>query len=280
VERNFGAVVISRLYRQQEWISKMRSATSADGTVIGYQCVGQGPPLLLVHGTAETRRRWAPLHQSLGSHYSLCEMDRRGRGLSSGETGPYDLAREAEDVAAVAESLGGDVYVLGHSFGALAVMEAAVVTTAIRRIVLHEPPLPKLDAELIPMETITELKQKADPKLILRTFYRVTGHAPDAGEENDFSPEALATAPTVLRELAAIKAYRVNERLGRITAPVRMLLGTASPAHLRMATDTIAGQIRDATIVTLPGLDHRAVDEAPEQFGQAILAFDVGVDAS
>jgi len=252
----------------------MRSATSADGTVIGYECVGQGPPLLLVHGTAETRHRWAPLHEPLGPHYTLCQMDRRGRGLSSSETGPYNLAREAEDVAAVAESLGGDVYVFGHSFGALAVMEAAVITAAIRRIMLHEPPLPKRDAELIPMEMITELKQKADPKLILRIFYRVTGQAPDACEEDDFSPEALATAPTVLRELAALKAYRVNERLGRITTPVRMLLGTNSPAHLRMATDTIADQIRDATIVTLPGLDHQAVDEAPEQFGQAILAFD------
>jgi pimeloyl-ACP methyl ester carboxylesterase len=252
----------------------MRSATSVDGTVIGYECVGQGPPLLLVHGTAETRHRWAPLHQSLASHYTLCEMDRRGRGLSSAEAGPYDLAREAEDVAAASESLGGDVYVLGHSFGALVVMEAAVITTAIRRIVLHEPPLPKPDAELIPMETIAELKQKADPKLILRTLYGVVGRAPDACEEDDFSPEALATAPTVLRELAAIKAYRVNERLGRITTPVRMLLGTKSPAHLRMATDTIAAQIRDATIVTLPGLDHQPVDEAPEQFGAAILAFD------
>ncbi len=254
----------------------MRSATSADGTVIGYECVGQGPPLLLVHGTAETRHRWAPLHESLASHYTLCEMDRRGRGLSSCETGPYDFAREAEDVAAVSESLGDDVYVLGHSFGALAVMEAAVITSAIRRIVLHEPPLPKPDTELIPMETIAELKQKADPKLILRTFYGVTGQVPAACPEDDFSPAALAAAPTVLRELAAIKAYRVDERLRRITTPVRMLIGTVSPAHLRMATDTIAAHIRDATIVSLPGMDHQVIDEAPELFGQAILAFETG----
>jgi len=43
-------------------------------------------------------------------------MDRRGRGLSTAEAGAYGLEREAEDVAAVAEALGNDVYVVAHSY--------------------------------------------------------------------------------------------------------------------------------------------------------------------
>ena len=92
---------------------------SADGTRIGYESFGDGPPMLLVHGTSATRIRWAPVRDELGSRYTIHEMDRRGRGLSTAEADAYSLEREAEDVAAVAEALDDDVYVVAHSYGAL-----------------------------------------------------------------------------------------------------------------------------------------------------------------
>src|SRR5260370_1343476 len=73
---------------------------SADGTRIGYESFGEGPPMLLVHGTSATRIRWAPVRDELGSRYTIHEMDRRGRGLSTAEADAYSLEREAEDVAA------------------------------------------------------------------------------------------------------------------------------------------------------------------------------------
>src|SRR5712675_1224064 len=97
------------------------TAISADGTVIGYESVGSGPPLLLVHGSTGTRARWSSVRAPLAQRHTVHAMDLRGRGLSTAEAGPYSLPREAEDVAAVAEAIGssvGDVYVVGHSYGA------------------------------------------------------------------------------------------------------------------------------------------------------------------
>jgi pimeloyl-ACP methyl ester carboxylesterase len=82
----------------------MARVTSADGTVIGYETDGDGPPMLLVHGSTGSRHRWSPVRASLRQRYTLHMMDRRrGRGLSTAEAGPYSLRREAEDVAAIAK---------------------------------------------------------------------------------------------------------------------------------------------------------------------------------
>ena len=95
----------------------MTTIVSPDGTRIGYESAGAGPPLLLVHGSTGTRARWSPVLPALTERYAVHAMDRRGRGLSAAEIEPYSLGREAEDVAAIAETLGGNVYVLGHSYG-------------------------------------------------------------------------------------------------------------------------------------------------------------------
>jgi pimeloyl-ACP methyl ester carboxylesterase len=149
------------------------TAVSADGTVIGYESIGAGPPVLLVHGSTGTRIRWSPVRASFEQHYTVHSMDRRGRGLSAVEAGPYSLRREAEDVAAVAQAVGGDVYVVGHSYGALAVLEVALLTTAFRRVVLYEPPLPLPGVDIVSPDGRARLKTMSDPREILSTFSTV-----------------------------------------------------------------------------------------------------------
>jgi pimeloyl-ACP methyl ester carboxylesterase len=145
---------------------------SADGTRVGYESFGAGPPMLLVHGTSATHIRWAPVREQLGSRYTMHEMDRRGRGLSTAEAGAYSLEREAEDVAAVAEALGDDVYVVAHSYGAVCTMEAALITKAFRRIVLYEPPMPSPGLDVVAADTLDGLKSLSEPALVLEAFYR------------------------------------------------------------------------------------------------------------
>jgi len=89
---------------------------STDGTRIGLLTAGAGPSLLLVHGGAGCIEGWQSLWGTLTGRWRVTAMDRRGRG-SSGDTGPYQLSREFEDVAAVAASMADDgpVDVFGHS---------------------------------------------------------------------------------------------------------------------------------------------------------------------
>jgi pimeloyl-ACP methyl ester carboxylesterase len=102
--------------------------TSPDGTPIGLLTAGVGSPLLLVHGGLSGRSRFAPLWAQLTGSFRVTAIDRRGRG-SSGDAATYDIAREYEDVAAVAHHLasvtGGPVDVFGHSVSGVVVLGAA-----------------------------------------------------------------------------------------------------------------------------------------------------------
>ena len=117
---------------------------SRDGTPIGFWRSGQGPALVLVHGTTADHTRWETVLPLLEPHVTVYAMDRRGRG-ASGDGSVYTLEAEAADVAAVvdavAESTGGPADVLGHSYGALCTLEATALTAGMRRLVLYEPPL-------------------------------------------------------------------------------------------------------------------------------------------
>lgn len=251
---------------------------SADGTRIGYESFGDGPPMLLVHGTSATHIRWAPVREELGSRYTIHEMDRRGRGLSSAEAGAYRLQREAEDVAAVAEALGDDVYVVAHSYGALCTMEAALITDAFRRIVLYEPPMPSPGLDVVPAKTLAQLKEISEPEWILEAFYRNALQLPqpavDAMKGTEIWKARLSAAHTITRELDEATAYRADDRLSQITVPVRMLVGTETTAYLRAATAAFAGQIPHAEVVALQNQAHQAIDLDPVQFVRAVVDFD------
>src|SRR4051794_32603034 len=108
------------------WVARMRHAVSADGTRIGWEVAGAGPPLVLLHGSVADRARWAAVRDGLARRFTLHLVDRRGRGLSAAEaTGSYALAREADDVAAVLRAVGPDALVLAHSYGGTCALEAA-----------------------------------------------------------------------------------------------------------------------------------------------------------
>ena len=113
------------------------SVISADGTRIGLLTAGQGPALLLVHGGMGCIESWQPFWGTLTSRWRVTAMDRRGRG-TSGDTAPYDLSCEYQDVAAVAASLAedGPVDVFGHSMGATCALGAAAGRAPVRRLAL------------------------------------------------------------------------------------------------------------------------------------------------
>jgi pimeloyl-ACP methyl ester carboxylesterase len=98
--------------------------TSKDGTRIACFRSGEGPPLVLVHGTAADHGRWRPVLPAFEERFTVCAVDRRGRG-GSGDSDDYAIEREFEDVAAVVDSLGEPVNLLGHSYGALCALEAS-----------------------------------------------------------------------------------------------------------------------------------------------------------
>jgi pimeloyl-ACP methyl ester carboxylesterase len=119
----------------------MKKVVSKDGTSIAYDQVGRGSALILVDG-AFCSRKFGPmpgLAELLASNFTVIAYDRRGRG-DSGDTKPYMVAREVEDLEAIISEVGGSAYVFGMSSGAVLTLVAAAANANIRKIALYEPP--------------------------------------------------------------------------------------------------------------------------------------------
>jgi pimeloyl-ACP methyl ester carboxylesterase len=95
-----------------------QTVVSADGTPIAYWRSGDGPPLVLVHGSFDDHNVWAPVLPAFEERFTVYAVDRRGRG-GSGDGIGHSLESEAADIAEVVESIGGqeEVNLLGHSYG-------------------------------------------------------------------------------------------------------------------------------------------------------------------
>jgi pimeloyl-ACP methyl ester carboxylesterase len=119
----------------------MHNVRSSDGTTVAFDQWGEGSPLIYVGGALNDRSSGAALAAILGRSFTVLSYDRRGRG-ASGDTQPYTVEREVEDLEALIAAAGGSAFVYGMSSGGVLAMEAAARGLAITRLAVYEPPLP------------------------------------------------------------------------------------------------------------------------------------------
>jgi len=117
----------------------MEKVTSRDGTIIAFDRLGDGPPVIVVCGAMCDRALMRPTAEELARHFTVFNYDRRGRG-NSRDTTPYAVGREIEDIDALLAEAGGRASVYGHSSGAGLVLHAAAHGLPMAKIVLHDPP--------------------------------------------------------------------------------------------------------------------------------------------
>src|SRR5437763_11255965 len=117
----------------------LRKVRSKDGTAIAFDQSGDGPAIILVGGAMSTRSASGPLAALLAPRFTVFAYDRRGRG-DSGDTAPYAIEREVDDLDALITAAGGSAFVVGHSSGAALALEAAARGLAITKLALYERP--------------------------------------------------------------------------------------------------------------------------------------------
>ena len=257
----------------------MNKVQSKDGIQIGYRVTGNGAPLILIHGTTADHQRWASVLSALESKFTVYAVDRRGRG-ESGDAESYAIEREFEDIAAVVDSIPGAVCLLGHSYGAICSMEAALLTKKVSKLILYEPPVPA-GIEIYPtvvVDRIQELVREGDRDGAVSTFFSDIVRMPWKELEMLRSlptwKSRVASAHTIPREMRSSEGYRfIPERFRDFATPTLLLLGGASPAFLKNGTQLVHQSLRASRIVIMPGQQHTAMNTAPELFTDEVLNF-------
>jgi pimeloyl-ACP methyl ester carboxylesterase len=259
----------------------LETVTSADGTRIAYRRGGAGPPLVLVHGSiADHTTTWRIVGPKFEERFTVHAMDRRGRG-GSGDAPEYDLKREAEDIAAVVDSIGGPVHLVAHSFGGICALESALLTSRIRRLVLYEGVFLKgeEEADSRVIEKLEKLLDAGETEaMLVGMLQELVGMPREQVEVLRSQPEAwsvrLGNAPTVPRELRAIQRYTFDPaRFREMTVPTLLLVGEKSPSRERKNAEGAARLLANARIEFLPGEQHLAMYTSPDLFVSEVVRF-------
>jgi pimeloyl-ACP methyl ester carboxylesterase len=258
---------------------ELKHVESSDGTTIACYVAGRGSPLVLVHGTSADHTRWAPVIAALEGQFTTYAIDRRGRGAST-DGREYTIESEFDDLVAVIDGIGGDVDVLGHSYGAICALEATLRASRVRRLVLYEPPLP-VGIEIYPpglIERLNEFMAKGDREAVVSTFLReVVRMGPgelDAVRRDASWGARLAAAHTIPRELRLADTYQPDfARFATVRVATLMLVGGDSPRFLVEPTHRLHECISNSRLAVMPGQQHVAMNTAPDLFLKHVLEF-------
>lgn len=248
----------------------MDTTRSKDGTPIAYERIGDGPALVIVSGALSDRAAGVKLASVLRSRFATFAYDRRGRG-DSGDTAPYAVEREIEDLDALIQAAGGSAYVFGHSSGAALALAAAGRGLAITKLALYEPPYivddsrPPMPADYLP--TLRRLAAEGRRGETVEYFWRVgLLLPPEMIAQLRASPmwaDSLSLAHTLPYDNEIMNGLMAGRPLpaewaGKVTIPTLVMDGDQSPPSMRNAVAAVAALLPDAERRTLEGQGHGA----------------------
>jgi pimeloyl-ACP methyl ester carboxylesterase len=247
----------------------MEQVISKDGTVITYDLAGDGPPVILVCGGSVDRMSNAALAGLLSQHFTVFNYDRRGRG-ASGDTAPYAVAREIEDINAVMGAAGGSAFLYGSSSGAALALEAAASGLAIRKLALWEPPYIVGDSRPRPpadtAKTYTELVSAGRRGDAVEYFMaKVVGLPPEFvanARTQPWWPAQEALAHTLAYDATIMGDYSLpTERTALVKTPTLVIAGGADFPWMRETATALASVIPGAQSRFLDGQGHNVANE-------------------
>jgi pimeloyl-ACP methyl ester carboxylesterase len=263
----------------------MDETKSPDGTVIAYDRVGEGPALILVSPALASRVDVAPVAAALAPHLTVFAYDRRGRG-DSGDTQPYAVEREIEDLDAVIHEAGGQAFVFGHSSGAALALEGVVRGLAITKLALYEPPYIVDDSRApLPDDYVPTLQALVDagrPGDAVEHFWRVALQLPpqmiDGMRNSPMWPGLVALGNTLPYDGLVMGDHMAGKPLpaewaSQVTIPTLVIDGGESPPQLRNAVAAVADLLPHAERRTLAGQGHGA---PPEVLAPVLESFLLG----
>jgi pimeloyl-ACP methyl ester carboxylesterase len=254
-----------------------------------YDQRGEGPDVLLVAGLTDPAEAWEFQLNGLAERYSVTAFDNRGAGRSPMIPEDFAVADTADDVAALACSLGiTRAHVAGFSGGSLTAQELALRHPELVRSLVLMSTWAQWDAY---MRAVTDswlmlLDSAESERAMLEAFFVwiYTARAHADGTVDEIIEEALAfphpqPAEGFRRQLQTWQRHDTLDRLEAISAPTLVIAGDEDKFSPPRVGRTVAERIPGAQFVVLPGEAHQPFQEVPDEFNALVDAFWSKVDS-
>jgi len=249
----------------------MNTVTSKDGTRITSDRSGQGDPVILVDGALSSRTSGlnGPLAELLAPHFTVYTYDRRGRG-DSGDTPPYAIEREIEDIEALVDHAGGSAYLYGISSGGVLALDVANrLGTKITKLAVYEAPFvvddtraPLPDGYLARMKELVASDRRGDAvDLFMGKGIGLPGWMlfmmrllPSRSGQKALA-HTLPYDATIMGDTQSGNPLP-KDRWASITVPTLVVAGGKSPAWMKNGQRALADLLPTAQHRTLEGQMH------------------------
>ncbi len=273
------------------------SVISKDGTQIGYRQFGQGPAVVIVHGSLSTGYYHLQLAQVLADAFTVYLPDRRGFGLSGPSSEDDGIENDVQDLDALLTKTGAH-NVFGVSVGAIICLEAALRLPTIRKLAIYEPPLftdpatpaaimKRYDKEMAEGRVAAALAttMKGAPLMsdLLGSMPHwllefMTSRMMSYKPSDDYA-SFREIAPTLHHDGRVITEMSGRQKsLSAIHAEVLLLGGSRSTVFLKAGLDSLARVLPHARRVVFSGLNHGSswnseLRGQPNAIGQILRQF-------
>lgn len=252
----------------------MRTVRSKDGTTIAFDQTGAGPTLILVPGAVQHRafdQDLASLTGLLAPHFTVISYDRRGRG-DSGDTQPFAVDRELEDIEAIIDEVGAPAFLYGISSGAALAMEAAIgLGSKVTKLAMYEAPYNSDEsarqAWVEYRKQLTELlaaDRRGDAMILFMMLVGMPAEHADEMRQSPVFPVFEAVAPTLAYDAAVLgdDASVPAEKAATVAVPALVMDGGASYPFMHTTAVALANAMLQAQHRTLEGQTHEVSSEA------------------
>jgi pimeloyl-ACP methyl ester carboxylesterase len=241
----------------------METVISKDGTTIAFDRIGEGPAVVLVSGGSVDRMSLAPLAQELASDFTVLNYDRRGRG-PSGDTPPYAIDREIEDIEAVVDAAGGEAAIFGSSSGAVLAMFAAEAGVGIGKLTMWEPPFipegfPKPPADQVEQyETMVAEGRRGDAvEFFMAKVVGMPAEFVAGARTQPWWGATEALAHTLAYDARIMGDYDIPiDRAANVKVPSLVVAGGADMPFMRETAQALADALPDGQVRFLDGQGH------------------------
>ncbi len=243
----------------------MKTTQSKDGTTLAYDVYGSGPALIYITG-ASCFRNFGPVRddaKAFAKEFTVYNYDRRGRG-DSGDTLPFSIAREVEDIEALIDAAGGNAHLYGHSSGAVLALEAALrIPEKIVNVVMYDPSYVHDEVEKASYARLSQKVQhllaEGKNRAAMQTFLQGIGMPRFFVWLLPLMPgwkTMAALAPTLAYDIALTNDLPPVGRAASINVPLSIVVGEKSPASIHSVAKQLTDAVPNAEFKQLEGQDH------------------------